>query len=249
MKKIIALAFMFPLALGAQNAIEDTLLHSSKQVSANKADCKRQLKDCNKEKQNLLDSINQLNNSINRLNDSISEAVLKKEQLDSMLTETKSLYRTTDSLLRHADTILFRMASNFIYIPYESYSIDKVAIPSYKAISDTTYKKRNIARLTLLEHYRSHTEELIRFLSSINPQNTRRTITGITPHIDELHQLQCYTEYQQYDDWKHTDLGRRMLKIENILDRLKKERRDAQRNECFDQLKQMAAELKRCLNT
>lgn len=59
-----------------------------------------------------------------------------KIQCDDAQRQNKSLMDKTIK----SDKALISMASNFIYIPYEAYSVDSIAIPAYESVQDLILK-------------------------------------------------------------------------------------------------------------
>lgn len=102
-------------------------------------------------------SINDLN-SLKSENDSLKlQLTEKNEKYQKLLVESdecknelSNLERNINLLIsdttklhmaqREADRRLVNIASNFLYIPYEAYSIEKIAIPAFRAIADAELK-------------------------------------------------------------------------------------------------------------
>jgi hypothetical protein len=68
--------------------------------------------------------------------------------------------------LAKADTALVNTASNFLYIPYEAYSIEKIALPDFEAISDSELRKNNNEKYLLLKNYGEDIEAVYKFLET-----------------------------------------------------------------------------------
>ena len=61
-----------------------------------------------------------------------------KIQCDDAQEQNKSLM---DKTIKN-DKALISMSSNFIYIPYEAYSVDSIAIPAYESVQDLVLKRQ-----------------------------------------------------------------------------------------------------------
>ena len=129
----------------------------------------------------------------------------------------KRLEASNDSLQRK----LISMASNFLYIPYDQYSIDEIAIPAFKASAGSSAYLQYRNRLPLFENYRTYILNLIDFLTKAE----KATSIGLTAmrnnnaseSLNTLSTLPVYRDYTGYNDWKNTYLGQQILTIQRIL--------------------------------
>lgn len=72
------------------------------------------------------------------------ESEKDKSRLSQLEIDVNNLKRDTTRLYiaqREADKRLVNIASNFLYIPYEAFSIEKIAIPAFKAISSKELRR------------------------------------------------------------------------------------------------------------
>ena len=76
-------------------------------------------------------------------------------------------YRWWKKQLLKADTCLINVASNFIYIPYEAYSIKEIAIPAFQMVSDEGLKVKYKSRYEMLLKYKEHVVEFISCLTEM----------------------------------------------------------------------------------
>lgn len=174
---------------------------------------------------------------LNGLDTKISDADSKINELNIKLTapvakDSETIKKMEEQQL--ADTTLFyqkkfsTMASNFLYLPYNRYSIDEIAIPAYDAIKGSELYIQRAIRLQLLKSYREDIESLIEYISDMEPKLDK--LTGIfkmaTVTIknnkwlelkNSLNSLRFVREYQKYTDWKETYLGKQYLAIAGML--------------------------------
>ena len=142
---------------------------------------------------------------------------LKKNLEDVQNITIKKLEASNDSLQRK----LISMASNFLYIPYDQYSIEEIAIPAFKAtIGSRAYSKYS-NRLPLFENYRSHISSLIEFLDKAEKETsiplTAMRDSKASESLNAMSLLPVYIEYIQYNDWENTYMGKQILSIQRIL--------------------------------
>lgn len=114
------------------------------------------------------------------------------------------------------------IASNFLYIPYEKYSINDVAIPAFEAAKGTNYYDKYYIRLQLLKNYKTNTDELKKFLMD-NQNGGRRNMDYLPSWADrtlsQLNSLNVVKQYRQYGDgWDETFLGKIIYELQEVLD-------------------------------
>lgn len=121
-----------------------------------------------------------------------------------------------DSYKAHADSMdkqLITIASNFLYIPYEEYSV-KLAIESFNAASNQALKNKYAIRLKMLQNYKQDMQDVLNFVSKdygaaiTNPFSSggKQSTTG------SLQNQSFYKRYASYGDWD-TYLGKIIMKI------------------------------------
>lgn len=114
------------------------------------------------------------------------------------------------------------IASNFLYIPYESYSVDSIAITTYEGIHDVPLKEKYRIRYTLLKNYKIHISEFSNFLIQFQKEFNRFANDKFTSQkAQQLKSLRCYKAYLAYSDGKYTFLGSRMEKALSMLQSFK----------------------------
>lgn len=149
-------------------------------------------------------------------------AVCKRDSMNSIRID--SLQTSLNYLNANNENVnkkLANIASNFLYIPYEAYSIEKIAIPAFEAISLSSLRKKNEIKYTLLKNYQQDILSLLNFIhetkESFNNPFASKTSDTKNLYINKLHAQNFYKTYIQYSDWKSTYLGKKITKIESIL--------------------------------
>jgi hypothetical protein len=174
----------------------------------------------------LTDSLSKENAALKGLlRGSQMETVQKESEIAELKSQISNLQNVTIKCLESAnDTLqskLISMASNFLYIPYDAYSIDEIAIPAFKATngSQAYYKYQN--RLPLLINYRTDVQSLIKYLIKAEEDLaiglTKMRNDKAVEHLSILEALPLYARYSSYNDWKNTYLGTQILEIQKQL--------------------------------
>lgn len=163
-----------------------------------------------------IDSLNNVINTLKSINrESALEIEQKNAEIKNLKSEISNLKETTikqlnernDSILRK----LINVASNFLYIPYEDYSVNKIAIPAFKMAEGTPLYVKYQNRLALLENYKDDIVAIIGLLNE-NPELMKVPDDGFlriqgADRKKLLEALPCYQRYMSYDDWENTYLG------------------------------------------
>ncbi len=172
--------------------------------------------------------------------DSISNVKLSRNQI-----EIEKLKKDTIELhnyQKEANRCLVNVSSNFLYIPYEAYSIENIAIPAYNAISDNELKKEHRIKYRLLESYKKDIEEILSLIDFIEVKLSEPFVKNSSEVLPKFQESSVYVSYNQYQDWKNTYLGLKLVVIENQLNVF-----DGNKNK-FD-FETIKTELNQCLKT
>lgn len=136
---------------------------------------------------------------------------VKTKELNKLTSEYNSLKRDYESVVKSQESAnknLLTIASNFLYIPYEAYSIQEIAIPAFKAVTDQQLLQKYQIRLVLLENYQQDIRDVLAFISGIEKELS----VPFTKDLKSLDQrylnMEFFRRYCQYDDWKNTYLGK-----------------------------------------
>ena len=142
---------------------------------------------------------------------------LKQKLVDLQNNTVKRLEASNDSLQRS----LTSMAQNFLYIPYDEFSIDEFALPAFQATKGTEAYKHYQNKLPLLKNYKADIISLIELLGLMekdlaNPLTAYRN-TKAGEHIDNLRTSEVYKRYASIDYWENTYLGGKLVLIGELL--------------------------------
>jgi len=153
----------------------------------------------------------------------------------------KRIEASNDTLQRR----LISMASNFLYIPYDEYSINEIAVPAFVSTRGTPAYSKYSNRLPLLQNYKDDLQSLIAFLIRAEKDLaiglTKMREDKAIEHLSNLSSMPLYLRYSSYDDWKNTYLGIQICLIQEKL-RTPTEKTSAQ-------LKSIRTNLEGLLNT
>jgi len=144
-------------------------------------------------------------------------ANLQRQIDDLMDISIKRLEAKNDTLQRR----LINMATNFLYIPYEEYSIEEIAIPAFMSTKGTSAYERYQNRLSLLQNYNDDISNIIILLKQAEKDLaiglTKLRENKATEYLSNLSSLPLYKRYTQYDDWQNTYLGIQIGLIQRML--------------------------------
>ena len=169
-------------------------------------------KDANKQAEESKSKIEDLESKIKRL----------EKQKKTLNDSIKKLNEEINSVKSVSNRKLISMASNFIYIPYEDYSINKIAIPAFESAMGSKEYDEYKGRLPLLEKYKEDIDSIRIFLGGLKETFFTKSFSRNTECSNTLKKLkdsEVYKRYQTYPDWKATYLGGKIVKIEAILNR------------------------------
>ena len=175
----------------------------------------------------LIDSLEKQNSALKDLlkgsqkeadNRQMEISILKDKIIELEETKIKRIEASNDSLQRWLVTV----ASNFLYIPYEGYSIEKIAIPAFLATKGTPAYQRSVDKLPLLQNYKDDMSSLIGFLRSSEEEyawcvGEKMRADKANEQLDKLSLLPMYSRYSTYADWKNTFLGKEIISIQKLL--------------------------------
>mgnify|MGYP000761575196 FL=1 len=158
--------------------------------------------------------------------------------LNHLKSDTTRLYVAQ----READKRLVNIASNFLYIPYEAYSIEKIAIPAFKAIVNDRLRHEHHIKYELLCNYRKDIESILSFIEFACNELQKPFVKDANEFLLQFHNQPFYQSYQNYPEWSDTYLGGKI----SLIDKQLKEFDGNQHKVDFTALKE---ELNKCLKT
>lgn len=155
----------------------------------------------------LLQSYNQL-----RQQDSVNTRKLKEIELK--YNSLKMDYEAMVKSQKNANDKLVNIASNFLYIPYEAYSIQRIAIPAFTAVTDPQLIQKYQVKLALLENYQKDIEGVLLFISAIEKELGNIFAKDLKSLNRQFEGTDFYLRYSQYGDWENTYLGKKLKYID-----------------------------------
>lgn len=170
---------------------------------------------------------------LNRMN------ALGNPDLAMQIEELKNSNETLKSQNDTANKKLKNIAFNFLYIPYEAFSIKKIAIPAFNAISDPSVKEAGKVKFSLLQSYETDIKELIVCYRKIEDE-LDLSYDGIE-YVEKIKGTDVYNNYNKYDDWENTYLGKNILLAISRMESFTRKNKTS--------LKDLIAELEKCLKT
>ena len=144
--------------------------------------------------------------------------------------DKESLDRKAKEAEKHAESVeksLISMASNFLYVPYEAYGVEEIAIKAFESIQNTKLKQEYNQRYILLKNYQNHLREFKAYLERVQKACKAPFQATATEFIDStdpkvspeliLKKQPFYLEYSKYNEYRDTFIGGLIQKTESIL--------------------------------
>lgn len=205
---LLGLVAAFP-ALGQ----EETKSAQSSEVSAliELASMKSEADRIIKEKEAEIDSLKLQNEE--RIQNLTSLFSAKIDSLNNVI-------KAKDLEMEDLQLSLISAASNFLYLPFDQYSITEIVDPAFEAVKgNTALYTRYRNRLVLLDNYEKHSKELINFLKNHENDevNIFRAEEWAKSTKNEFNALSVVSAYKTYDDWPETYLGKIITDIDSSL--------------------------------
>lgn len=173
-----------------------------------------------------IDSLTGANSALKGLlREAQQESEVKTREITSLKRKIDDLQNITIRRLEASNDTLQRrlisMASNFLYIPYDEYSIEEIAIPAFLSTNGTSAYVRYQNRLPLLQNYKSDVSSLVKTISQIE-KDLEIGLTAMrnqkaNEHLNNIQTSPIYQRYTSYDDWENTYLGGQLQSICGLL--------------------------------
>lgn len=210
MRKLFCILFLlFSLALMAQEKKNTQSLWEVKTALNSKT---KEYEKLDKKFKDSLKSITSLRLELSNKSTEINKLKSDTSSLNKRLNEVKATLKKTNKML-------VNNALNFLYIPYEKWSINEVAIPAFEAISDSTLKKECQKEEKLLKNYCQDVEALVSFLSEVEKEMAKnkiaRDLSKLKKQLTNKDFYKRYTEKEKF--YKSYYLGRKIKAIEKEL--------------------------------
>ena len=166
----------------------------------------------------------------------LAESIAKDRKIDSLQNLLKSKEELTEKIDRQGkqkiDTLqrqLVNITSNFVYIPYDKFSVEEIAIPAFNLLKGTPYFDKYHNRLDMLENYPKDMVSLkemigktIEFLKGKDLNNTliKKALSNKTNEaLMTLKASDPYKRYKTFNDGENTYLGKLIFIYEGILEK------------------------------
>ena len=146
-----------------------------------------------------------------------------KRDFSNLQKEYSALQKRNDEYkqkLERADKVLSSTASNFLYIPYEAYGVENVAIRAFETINDEALRRKHEIDYVLLKNYQSDIKGFLSYLRQAkkklsNPFELKGD--GAASLLQGFRQEVYYVRYHEYNDWSQTYIGKLIMRVENQL--------------------------------
>lgn len=215
MRKLFCILFLFfSLALMAQEKKTSTkngqsnweLQQENKKLEKENSDLKKQFEDS-------LKIITTLRHRLSNKSTEIEKLKSDTSSLNKKLTQIKDTLKKTNKML-------VTNALNFLYIPYEAWSIDSVAIPAFNAISDLSLKEEYKKEEQLLKNFHQDVEAVVSFLTEVeNEMKKNKIACDLQKLKKQMANKDFYKRYTAKEKfYKSYYLGRKIKTIEKELE-------------------------------
>lgn len=155
---------------------------------------------------------------------------LLQDSIKIVSEEKASLEKKKENADKHAEKVeksLISMASNFLYLPYEAYGVQEIAIKAFESVQDPQLKEKYNQRYVLLTNYQKHLREFKTYLEKVQKAcNGVFQATAIEfidtndPSVSPeliLKKQPFYQEYIKYNGYEETFIGSLIQKTISIL--------------------------------
>lgn len=191
-------------------------------------DLEEEISELEKKRDALMVELDQKTDSLIRAKETLIETLNREK--DEALKGNGSLQKAKENEIIEWENRMVKLATNFLFVPYDKKSIDKIAIPAFNDIKGSDVYNQYKIRLTLLQNYETDAKELIAFCSKHEKDmvNPLRSDEWKQKTLAELKALPCVIEYQQYGKgWENSTLGKVIVILSNAINSFSASNRDA----------------------
>lgn len=153
--------------------------------------------------------------SIDSIKTASSLTQLSKTEMENMHLK-EEIGQLREKLFK-SDKCLVSTASNFLYIPYEAYSINNIAIRAFETIDSDSLRQKHIIKFRLLTNYQQDIKALLSFLEKMEAELNKPFVKNAVGELQILQTEGYYVLYHEYEDWANTYLGGHLMNIEGQL--------------------------------
>lgn len=211
MRNIIALLFLFPLMVNAQNKADSVKVGEfpSEQNELTALENKKE------ETAYYYKKLKQQYDSLLLKCQTETEDLSKLKEECSALQKENAEYKEK---LKKADKALSSTASNFLYIPYEAYGVEKIAIRAFETISDDALRQKHEIDYRLLKNYQTDIRDLYSYLQQVKEKLSSNPFglkgNGASSLLQNFRQETYCIRYHEYEDWAETYMGKLIIRVE-----------------------------------
>lgn len=171
---------------------------------------------------------NDANTFQNRYDDMRDQLKYKNFQIDSLNKSISAINKANEENIKNLNdriadrnSKLILMASNFLYIPYEDYSVNEIAIPAFEGVDDDVLKKENAIYIDLLKNYKSDIDSLCTYIDVVMPRTKlfnleSSRVKEANNLLKEFKNHPTVARYLAYEDWEETWLGKYIKEIQKV---------------------------------
>lgn len=152
----------------------------------------------------------------NDIIDSLKKELNKVNSKNSNKINIESEKKTQEAIQPYQSKLV-ELSSRFLFIPFESYTIESVAINSFEAAKGSAEYARHQLVLQLLRSYRTDMQALIEFI--VNAENSFKNGTpNKAALLVDLSLLSFIDKYKGLKDWENTYLIRQCKLVKEAID-------------------------------
>ena len=154
-----------------------------------------------------------------RLDSIHGKSMVELGRLRRQSTRDESDIQNLKKELEATNIWLVNVASNFLYIPYEAYSVELIALPAFEAVTDRMLREKHNVRYDLLKNYKKHVEELRDFLVNLERELKFAGKYEAMGALTKMKQSSFYSAYQRLGEvMKDVYIGKKVLEVERQLE-------------------------------
>ena len=166
--------------------------------------------------------------------DKQKERLLKLQDIETKLSiaqnensHLKKELETVKKQVKSVENNLLVVAANFLFIPYEAYGVEEIALKAFESIEDYSLKQENQQTYLLLKQYQNHLKEFKLYLQRVQKECNGIFQATATEFIDSkdpsinpdliLTKQQFYQDYIKFEGYQNTFIGGLIQKTQEIL--------------------------------
>lgn len=143
-----------------------------------------------------------------------SESASRKDSIQQLTTQVIELQEEVAKLQKN----LLNVAVNYIFIPYDAFSVTQIALPSFKKSKDLPIFKEDpqyMIVLDLVQNYETDSKTVTQLLRDARTAIKDRAKAQKV--YNDLINSPLYKRYTQFNDWEQTYLGKIIKIVANNL--------------------------------